>query len=74
MQKQANTFLYVLLGVLLLLFFANFGTTMMGYGGMMGGYGYGMMSLFGPLFMLLLFVALILVVIWLYQQVRKGWK
>ncbi len=75
MQKQkTNTFLYVILGILAFLFLANFGTTMMGYGSMMGGYSYGMMGLFGPLFMLLVLTALILATIWLYQQVQKGWK
>ena len=74
MQKQTNTILYVILGVIIFLFLANFGTTMMGYGGMMGSYSYGMMGLFGPLFMLLVLVALVLGVLWLYQQVQKGWK
>ncbi len=72
MKQQSHTILYIVLGVILLLFLANTGTTLRGYGGMMSGYS--MMHIFGPLFMLLILTLIILAVFWLYQQVQKREK
>lgn len=39
--------------------------------GMMGGYGYGFMWIFGAIFWILVIVALILLIIWLSKQIAK---
>ena len=45
-----------------------------GYGGMMGnfGYGFGVMWLFGSLFMVLILIALVLFIFWLVKQLQNG--
>ena len=74
-MKEDNSLLIVVIVLLVLLFFSG-GIGMMGfgYGGMMtmmaGTFGLGMM-LFGWLFGVLIFVALILFIVWLIKQIQK---
>ena len=71
-MKNNNT-IWIILGIIFLLFLFFFGLGSMGYGGfgMMGGYyGSGMM-VFGWLYGILVLVALILLIIWLAKQIRK---
>ena len=78
-MKEDNSLLIVVIVLLVLLFFSivfgvfGFG----GMGGMMnmmyGGFGVGMM-LFGWLFGVLVFVALILFIVWLIKQINQSKK
>jgi len=60
--------------VVLLILFSGFGTMNYGYGGMMGmmygNYGGGMM-LFGWLFGVLILIVLVLLIVWLLQQIQN---
>lgn len=63
--------LYMIAGFLLAMPFVSADVGSCGMGGMMyGSYGSGMM-LFGWLFSLLVFVALILLIVWLIKQIQK---
>ncbi len=68
-----ETLVWIILGAIVLaLLFTGVGFG--GYGGMMGmmygGYGSGMM-LFGWLYGILILVALVLLIVWLVQQIQK---
>ena len=72
--KTEKIVLYIVLGVIALTIINGL-LTPRGYGmmGMMGsGFGVGSMMLFGWLFGLLLLVALILVIIWFWQQIEAS--
>ncbi len=47
---------------------------MFGFGGMMGGFGFGSMWIFGFLFMALILIALILFILWLVKQLQESKK
>jgi len=68
-EKLIWTIVLVVLGVFLLNSLFSFGRGY-GMGGMMGGYG-GMMA-FGWVFGLLILIALILLIIWLWKQIEKS--
>jgi len=68
MKKDSNNFaVWILIAVIVFFTLGSFG----GMGNMMGIYGYNFMWFFGWLFMTLVFVALVLLIIWLYNQVTK---
>lgn len=70
-MKNNNLALWIIFAVVAV-FLASFLTApMMGYSnyGMMGGFGF--MWLFGTFFMILVFVALILLIMWLIKQLKK---
>jgi len=72
-MKNQNLIIGIVIVVLVLLFFGGFGG-MMGwnYGimGMMYGYDSGMW-IFGWIYMILVSVALVLLIVWLFKQVQK---
>ena len=47
---------------------------MFGFGGMIGGFGFGSMWIFGFLFMTLILVALVLFILWLVKQLQEDKK
>ena len=72
-MKNNETALWILVVIIIVLFFSGFG--MMGFGGSMMswmfGYNYGFMPFFGWTYMLLITVALVLLIVWLFQQIQK---
>jgi hypothetical protein len=77
MSNKDKTILIVVLVVLAVFILGGFGFGMMNYGNyhgmwemMSGKYGFGI-GLFGWIFGLLVFVALVLLIMWLVKQIRK---
>ena len=72
-MKNNETFRLILIAVVVLIFFGGFG--MFGFGGMMSmmyGYGfYGLASIFQFAYRILVFVALILLVVLLWQKIQE---
>ena len=71
-MKTEETIAIVLIVVLAMFLFGGFGWGMMGYGGygMMNGF-YSGFGFFGWLFHLAIFVALVLLIIWLVKQLQN---
>jgi len=68
-MTEDNTWIIVIIAIAILFFlFSGFG--MMGFGSMMGNYGFSGMWIFGFLFMVLILVALVLFIIWLIKQLQ----
>ena len=73
-MKNNQTLMWILVVVIIVLFFGGFGMIGFPFGGMMSGmfgYNYGFMPLFGWIYMTLVTVALIMLVIWLFQQIQN---
>lgn len=72
MMKSEKLIGAILLGIVAI-FLLSALLTPRGYGmmGMLSGFGYGSMMLFGWLFGVLLLVALILIIVWLWKQIEK---
>ena len=67
MRDDNNLLIGIIVAVFLLL-------GMFGFGGMMGGFGFGSMWIFGFLFMALILIALILFILWLVKQLQESKK
>ena len=68
-MKNEDALIFVIITVLAIFLFSSFGMMGGGYG-MMGGFGFGGMWIFGFLFMTLILVALILFIAWLVKQLQ----
>ena len=72
MKKQDNNFLiWIVVAVLAVFLFGGFGMMGFPFSGMMYGYGFSGMWIFGWLFMVLIFVALVLFIFWMIKQLQK---
>ncbi len=71
MKKQDNTLTWVIIAVLAVLLFGGFGMMGFPFGGMMYGYGFSGMWIFGWLVMVLILVALVLFILWLVKQLQQ---
>lgn len=76
-MKNNNLTIGIIVAVVAVFVISLLTSPMVGYSnyemmGMMGA-GFGFMWLFGTLFMILVFVALVLLVIWLIKQLSKKW-
>ncbi len=74
-MKNNETITWILIAAAVIILLSN-GFGMMGFGnygyrGMMGNYGFSGMWIFGWLFMTLIFVALVLLIVWLVKQLQK---
>ena len=67
MRDDNNLLIGIIVAVFLLL-------GMFDFGGMMGGFGFGSMWIFGFLFMALILIALILFILWLVKQLQESKK
>ena len=67
-NNEYNILIIVIVVILALFLFSGFG--MMGFGSMMGNYGFSGMWIFGFLFMVLILVTLILFILWLIKQLQ----
>ncbi len=77
-MKNDKLLMWVLIAVALMVFFSGYGMMgIWGYGfpgmmSMMYGYGlYGLASLFQLAYRILMFVALVLLVVWLWQKIQN---
>ncbi len=71
MKDDNNLIIGIVIAVVvfLLLGMFSFGEMMGGYG-MMGGFGFGSMWIFGFIFMALILIALVLFIMWLIKQLQ----
>lgn len=77
MKDNDNLLIGIIIAVAVFLLLGMFGFGgMMGGGGygMMGGFGFGSMWIFGFLFMTLILVALVLFILWLVKQLQENKK
>ncbi|PIO07347.1 hypothetical protein COU59_03405 [Candidatus Pacearchaeota archaeon CG10_big_fil_rev_8_21_14_0_10_34_12] len=70
MKKQDNTLTWIIIAVLAVLLFGGFGMMGFPFSGMMYGYGFSGMWIFGWMFMILILVALVLFITWLIKQLQ----
>ena len=72
MKDNNNLIIGIIIAAAVFLLLGMFGFGGIGYSGMMGGYGFSGMWIFGWLFMTLIIVALILFILWLIKQLQNS--
>lgn len=71
-MKNNETIMWIVIAIAVILVFSGFGMMGFPFGGMMyGSFGF---PLFGWLFMILITVALVFLIIWLFQQIQNPRK